>query len=58
MPLPLQRLLRFHDVVMIMQLLPAWKHNSDGSDGRGFCKLMEVDVYGFTNTSATDRETG
>lgn len=24
----------------------------------GFCKLMEVDVYGFTNTNATDRATG
>lgn len=57
-PLPRQRLLRFHDVVMIMQLLPVWKRNCDAVMAEGFCKLMEVDVYGFTNTNATDRETG
>lgn len=42
----LEHLLRFHEVVMIMQLLSAWKQNINGRDDQGL-QVYGVDVYGF-----------
>lgn len=42
----LQHLLRFHEVVMIIQSLPAWKQNNKGRDDQGL-QVYGVDVYGF-----------
>lgn len=42
----LEHLLRFHEVVMIMQLLSAWIQNINGRDDQGL-QVYGVDVYGF-----------
>lgn len=45
----LQHLLRFHEVVMIIQLLPAWKYHNNGHHDQGL-RVYGVDVYGLKNT--------
>lgn len=56
----IQLLLRFHEAVTIMQLLPAWKYHNNTYGGQGLQdRVYEVDIYGLKNKETqTDWLTG